>query len=164
MAPCKHIAVRLSQPSTARGGGQSIIDAHNDLVRRHGECAFGKFGAPISFGTKSLIDAQIGKGQETFLYVILRDGDKVSAFRAKIRSVAQKISKETEGQFVFPTYYSERPASAIIIGEEFRETSISHLVVSSSNRPLLDAVLSSRTPLMLVNLVGDRVSGGECNV
>lgn len=159
----KHIAIRLSQPTGVRRSSQSIIGAHNELVRMRGECAFGKFGAPISFSTKKIIDSQLGDEKPTFLYVILRNGAAISAYRSKIKNVVTKITKENAVQFYFPEYYPERPASAIIISEELQETTIDELVVSSSERPLLNAILSSRTPLMLVNAVRVRSLNGDSN-
>ncbi|WP_424180031.1 hypothetical protein [Yoonia sp. TsM2_T14_4] len=159
----KHIAIRLSQPTGVRRGRQSIIGAHNDLVRVSGECAFGKFGAPISFTTKKIIDSQLSNEIQTFLYVILRDGANITAYRSKIQNVVATVTKESALQFHFPEYYPERPASAIIISEELKETTISDLLVSSSKRPLLNAILSSRTPMMLVNAVSSRSLTGDSN-
>lgn len=159
----KHIAIRLSQPTGVRRGSQSIIGAHNELVRKRGECAFGKFGAPISFSTNRIIVQQLKDDRPTFLYVILRNGSEISAYRSIIRSVITAVTKENAMQFYFPEYYPERPASAIIINEELQETSIDDLVVSSSERPLLNAILSTRTPLMLVNSVRGRSLNGDSN-
>lgn len=161
MKKSKHLAIRLSQPTAVHQPNPSVIEAHNVIVRERGECAFGKFGAQISQGTKALIDAQIAELQPTYLYVILRKGTNITAFRAKIRRVISSIDRENFSQFGFPAYYRERPASAIVISEELKEAKIDDLIVASSERPLLDAILSSRTPLMLVSLPENTTLEGE---
>lgn len=152
MRACKHLAIRLSQPATSRRSTFSIIEAHNAVVREHGMCAFGKFGAQISKGTKDLIDTQVNKLELTYLYVILRQRSDIQAYRAKIQSVVPIVGKEEFHRLNFPGYYSEKPTSAIIISEELKESKIDDLIVLSSKRALLDAILSSRTPLMIVSL------------
>lgn len=132
-------------------------------MRERGECAFGKFGAQISQGTKSLIDNQINDMNPTYLYIILRKGSDVTAFRARIKNIVSVVGREEFGQLSFPSYYNERPASAIIISEELKESKIDELIVASSERPLLDAILSSRTPLMLVSLPEDKEMEGAGN-
>ncbi len=151
MRNCKHLAIRLSQPTTTRRSSPSVIEAHNAIVRDRGECAFGKFGAQISQGTKRLIENQINDMEPTYLYVILRRGSDVTAFRARIKNIASVIGREESGTLNFPSYYNDKPASAIIISEELKESKIDELIVTSSERPLLDAIMSSRTPLMLVS-------------
>ena len=151
MRNCKHLAIRLSQPTMTRRTGPPVIEAHNAIVRERGECAFGKFGAQISQGTKRLIENQINDMEATYLYVILRRGSNVTAFRARIKNIVSVIGREESGKLNFPSYYNDKPASAIIISEELKESKIDELLVASSKRPLLDAILSSRTPLMLVN-------------
>lgn len=162
MERCRHLAIRLSQPTSTRQPGPSVIEAHNAIVREWGECAFGKFGAHISKGTKHLIDIQISKMQPTYLYVILRQRSDVQAFRARIMNIVSIVSRDDRGQLHFPAYYTERPSSAIVISEELTATKIDNLIVTSSERSLLDAILSSRTPLMLVSLPEDsKVQGAD---
>lgn len=162
MEKCRHLAIRLSQPTTTRQPSPSVIEAHNAIVREWGECAFGKFGAHISKGTKHIVDIQINNMQPTYLYVILRQRSDVQAFRARIKSIVSIVSREDTGQLRFPAYYAERPSSAIVISEELKAAKIDGLIVASSERLLLDAILTSRTPLMLVNLPeGSNVKGAD---
>lgn len=163
MINCKHLALRLSQPTTTRRTNPLVIEAHNAIVRERGECAFGKFGAHISQGTKRIIDNQISEMKPTYLYVILRQGYNVTAFRAGIKNIISVVDQGELGQLIFPSYYNEMPASAIIISEELKESKIEDLIVASSERPLLDAILSSRTPLMLVSHHEDKEVKGAGN-
>lgn len=161
MREIKHLAIRLSQPTSGRQTSQSVIDAHNAIVRERGECAFGKFGAQISKGTKDFIDTQIENLEPTYLYVILRKGSNVAAFRAGIKKIILSVDRDNFSQLGFPGYYPERPASAIVLSEELKASKIDNLIVASSERPLLDAILSSRTPLMLVCPQGGKLKGED---
>ena len=161
MDEIKHLAIRLSQPTSVRQSSSSIIDAHNAIVRERGECAFGKFGAQISQGTKDIIDNQIENMEPTYLYVILRKRSNVTAFRASIKNIISSVDRNNFSQLGFPEYYPERPASAIVLSEELKESKIDDLIVASSERPLLDAILSSRTPLMLVCPQDRKVKGAH---
>lgn len=52
------------------------VRAHQEMVARQGVALFGKMGRPISQDFQDTLNGQIANSEETFFFLITREGDK----------------------------------------------------------------------------------------
>src|ERR1022692_4481512 len=92
LAPAEiHIVMRFSD---SVGPAQGTIEAHLEVLGRHGAVWFGKMGKTLSASNIETLNAQVRNGVATHLYLVQRHGSRYGVHRCTIQSV----SKSAPGQ------------------------------------------------------------------
>ena len=97
-----HLVVRFSDTMFDVG---NVITRHNNIVSAHGAVWFGKLGQTISQMRMDMLNEQIKKKENTFLYLVKGNRRKSTAYRAPLLQV---IKEKPEEKALVPPYYTEK--------------------------------------------------------
>ena len=147
-----HFALRI--PLTSRVGGRSLdtVESHNEVIRRSGQVALGKFGSAGSHARQKAISEQIGEGVVTQLILVGKSDGRFIGVCAPLSAIMFG-PLSAEFSVYAPDYYSRlptRPSLWFVVRQTFQPCSLRSLQMASSQRPLLAVMKECRTSSMLV--------------
>jgi hypothetical protein len=83
------------------------VSAHKEMVARKGVALFGKMGRPISKNFQDTLNGQIANGEETFFFLITREGVKHEYITHKCRLTHVYAGMlDAAKQSLVPDYYA----------------------------------------------------------
>lgn len=142
----KHLLMRL--PALDRKSAKLIAE-HNEMIDFQGGILLGKFGAGISRRSEAIVSKQISNGKNIQLFLAQRAGSSYLGYKAKISEIYSDY-REYRGELKLPSYYQERPSSVFVLSGKLENADLSNLLLESNERPLLEVLSITRTPVMLV--------------
>jgi hypothetical protein len=98
-----HLVVRFSDNLFSVG---DVVAKHNNVCSQKGYVWFGKLGQTISQGRVDLLNTQIVRGIQTFVFLVTGNRRKSTFYRAVILAVANKIPESEKA--TIPQYYYEK--------------------------------------------------------
>ena len=142
----KHLLMRL--PALDKKSARHVSE-HNEMLEFQGGILLGKFGAGISRRSEAIVSKQISNGVNIQLYLAQRAGSSYLGYKAKISEIYSDY-REYSGSLKLPNYYRERPSSVFVLSSKLEDADLSNLLLESNERPLIEVLSVTRTPVMLV--------------
>ena len=144
----KHIVVRYSEKFGA------TIDLHNKVAQENGFVWFGKMGSTIANRWIRIFDEQLSRGQNTFLFLVRRDGTRYVFHKARILQIQRdSVPATTE----MPGYYADhnliRQMSCffkIDLLKPCLKNEIEKIRLASSGSPVTETLSGSMAGLFIV--------------
>jgi hypothetical protein len=148
-----HLIVRVPKAGKQLA---AMIAQHEVIAAKHGFVWFGVQGQRMSPERVSLLLEQIKQDTPTYLYVVQRLGAGFAAFRAKIMTITETLSK-SEWNHV-PDYYEDDFVQRGARGgwvrvehfEEIEERVLDSISIYSNEAPLVHVLKNGMSSVMLV--------------
>lgn len=129
------------------------IELHREVLDSHGAVWFGKVGKTLGERWAEAIRAQVAAERETYLYLATRRNRQLLIHRG---SVVRITHSRPSDDHLIPAYYRALGLEPDISFwtllrslDEVPEEKVRHLVVASSQRPVLESLRSS-APILVV--------------
>ena len=142
----KHLLMRL--PALDKKSARHVSE-HNEMLESQGGILLGKFGAGISRRSEAIVSKQISDGGNIQLYLAQRAGSTYLGYKAKMSEIYSDY-REYRGELKLPSYYEERPSSVFVLSGKLEKADLSNLLLESNERPLIEVLSITRTPVVLV--------------
>jgi hypothetical protein len=154
---CQVVHLVLRVPFVTRVNGSRIhtVDAHNEIVQKMGRVALSKFGKPGTLGRSERLKAQIERGIETLLILVVKQGARHFGYQSPLASIHYG-KPNSEIVTIAPPYYAKlvKPAGLwFIVTSPFLASSLKDFRLATNRRSLADVVSECRTSSMLVERV-----------
>jgi hypothetical protein len=146
-----HLVLRVPLITRVQGRPINTIEAHNEIIEKMGRVSLAKFGQAGTRARSEKLKAQIERGVETLLILVVKQGARHLGYQSPLASIHYG-KPDNQILSVAPPYYATLGPAGLwfIVTSPFVTSNLDDFRLATNRRPVANVVSECRTSAMLV--------------